>query len=315
MENILTIVIPVYNVEKYLDRCISSVAAQSSDCWEAILVDDGSTDDSGLICDSWAKKNSRIRTIHQANRGLSAARNAGIDLARGDYIMLLDSDDYLTEDAVKHISEYLGQHKPDVLYGKAWTVDDSGVIKEKVSYHIDKQIFTGTEYLNQLKKSSGGITFCAQFGVYSKVFLNLNNLRFCEGLIHEDELWTPYVILNARRIFLMDEFFYFHYIRSGSIMHSGNNEKSAINTIEVCERLKELYDSYPQEEILYLRDRLAMLYLRAIPYLPLRGKAIRRFGRVFPLKYAWSVKNRVKAFAFFLSPEAYCLLSKMIRKQ
>lgn len=315
MEKYISIIVPVYNVESYLDKCIASIVNQTSHEWEAILVDDGSTDNSGAICDKWASQCQQIKVIHQTNKGLSGARNAGINLARGEYILLLDSDDYLELTALEKISSRLHKNKPDILYGKALTVDNNGNKQEKMKYHqFSERVYLGKEYLEKLNNSTSIITFCAQFGVYSRKFLNKNDIRFCEGLIHEDELWTPCVLLKAKTVFYMDEFFYNHYVREGSIMHSGNIEKSAINTIQVCMKLREIYEEYPKKQIKYLRDRLAMLYLRAIPYYPCYKQLIELFGRGFPMKYASSKKNRVKSLLYFVTPRGYCFISKRMRK-
>lgn len=309
----LSIIIPVYNVEGYLDRCIDSVVNQTSRDWEAILVDDGSTDNSGLICDKWSVQYEQIKVIHQKNKGLSGARNAGIDLAQGEYILLLDSDDYLDTGAVMKITDYINANNPDILFGKAFVVDDSGKTREKVKYQFAEKLYTREEYLNVLSRSDGNVSFCAQFGIYSKKFLSESRLRFCEGLIHEDELWTPCVLLKAERVFFMDCFFYYHYVRAGSIMHSGNLEKSAINTINVCEMLKKVYSNYPKQKIKYLHDRLSMLFLRAVPDYPDKKYVVHQFGRMFPLMNASSLKNVLKAILFFLSPEVYCVVSRITR--
>lgn len=112
---LVSIVIPIYNVEKYLNACLESVLKLQSD-WEAVLVDDGSTDNSGLLCDQWAGRDGRIHVIHQKNGGLSAARNTGIRNARGDYVMFLDSDDFLNPEETDKMLAQL-EKAPEVLMG------------------------------------------------------------------------------------------------------------------------------------------------------------------------------------------------------
>ena len=97
----LSIIVPIYNVEKYLCKCIDSVIAQTYQEWELLLIDDGSTDNSGNICDEYAKKDSRIRTFHNKNRGASAARNTGLDASIGEWIYFLDGDDYISDDCIE----------------------------------------------------------------------------------------------------------------------------------------------------------------------------------------------------------------------
>lgn len=122
----LSIIIPVYNIKSYLLRCINSVLNQkASYLFEIILVDDGSTDGSDRICDSFADGNNYLKVIHKKNGGLSSARNAGIELAQGDYIMFLDGDDWIEDNTLERIVE-LTQFKTDMLLIKAWHVDNSG---------------------------------------------------------------------------------------------------------------------------------------------------------------------------------------------
>lgn len=103
MSDLISIIVPVYNVEKYLDRCIQSIVEQTYRNLEIILVDDGSTDGSEKICDSWAVKDNRIRVIHQNNMGGGAARNAALDVAKGDFIAFVDSDDYISADMYEYL--------------------------------------------------------------------------------------------------------------------------------------------------------------------------------------------------------------------
>ena len=117
---VVSVIIPVYNVEKYLEECIDSVLAQTYQNIEIILVDDGSTDSSGLICDRYAEKNTNISVIHQKNSGLSAARNSGLNKANGDYIYFLDSDDYISADAIEKLFSIAENDKSDIVFFDAY---------------------------------------------------------------------------------------------------------------------------------------------------------------------------------------------------
>ena len=109
----LSIIIPVYKVEPYLRECLDSIAVSSSDCWEAILIDDGSPDDCPQICDEYAARDNRFRVIHQKNGGVSSARNAGLDNARGEWIWFVDSDDIVDMRQVEWMQQWLEEHKDD----------------------------------------------------------------------------------------------------------------------------------------------------------------------------------------------------------
>ncbi|MBA1325633.1 glycosyltransferase [Enterococcus faecium] len=110
----MSIIVPVYKVEKYLRKCVDSILAQTFTDFEVILVDDGSPDNSGKICDEYAEKDNRVRVIHKENGGLSSARNAGIDVARGKYLGFVDSDDYIDEDMYEILYENLKIHDADI---------------------------------------------------------------------------------------------------------------------------------------------------------------------------------------------------------
>ena len=134
----ISVVVPIYNVEKYLPECIESVQNQSYMNLEIILVDDGSPDNSGKIADEYAKKDGRIKVIHKKNGGLSDARNAGIEVATGDYIMFLDSDDLLTADACKVLEEKIEKENADYVIGNYINCHEDGTLWEKPIFNLEK---------------------------------------------------------------------------------------------------------------------------------------------------------------------------------
>ena len=111
----VSIIVPIYNVEQYISKCIESILAQTYRDFELILVDDGSPDNCGKICDEYAKQDSRVHVIHQENKGVSAARNAGISLAKGEYIMLVDSDDFITENMLEKMHDCIAESGSDIV--------------------------------------------------------------------------------------------------------------------------------------------------------------------------------------------------------
>ena len=135
MEPILSVVIPIYNVEDYLERCIDSVLNQNVDEIEIILVDDGSPDKCPQICDSYATKFSNIKVVHKKNAGLSAARNTGIELATGKYITFLDSDDAWMQNKLSHIMQILFEKKPDLLMFMSYDITHDGKVYERRDMH------------------------------------------------------------------------------------------------------------------------------------------------------------------------------------
>ncbi|MGN1326481.1 MAG: glycosyltransferase family 2 protein, partial [Clostridia bacterium] len=136
----ITVIMPVYNVEKYLEEAIDSVIYQTYQNLEIILIDDGSTDNSGNICDEYAKKDSHIKVIHQENKGLSGARNTGLDIATGEYIMFIDSDDIFPKDACEKMLKFMEEKDADYIVGNYTNMSEEGEIWEKPIFDTNKYV-------------------------------------------------------------------------------------------------------------------------------------------------------------------------------
>lgn len=226
MDNILlSIIIPVYNVEKYIKRCLDSILCQETENYEVILVDDGSTDSSGIICDSYAKCRKNVVCIHKTNGGLSDARNEGLKHCKGKYVWFVDSDDYITEDALESLEKVLCKYSSDVVVCMSKTIDDYGKIQDECHYEIPSGLYSSHEYMEMLRKYPKSVLLCAQFHVVKKTFVDKHCFSFRKNILHEDELWTPQLLMNAEQIYYSNLNIYFHYMREGSIMHSSNMEK------------------------------------------------------------------------------------------
>lgn len=302
----LSIIVPVYNVEKYLKRCVDSVLQQDYHDYEIILVDDGSTDSSGKICNSFCSQHpSSVRVIHKENGGLSSARNAGLNIATGDYIMFLDSDDWIESGCLKKFVPLFAKNF-DLIMGRAWSIDDKGHKKSKLPYRVLPGLYNEYTYVSKCLHDEMDISFCAPFYLYRKGYIEKNHLRFYEGIIHEDELWTPLALLKAKNIYVSDIYFYYHYIRKSSIMHSSKKEYSASSTLQVCKLLNEEFNKHTGDEVKWLRNRLAMLFLRAMPQLDRPSSYVQSFQRRFPLKNAKTPRQRFKSMMYFISPVLYC---------
>ena len=147
-EELITIVIPIYNMEKYLDRCLQSVINQTYTELDIVLVDDGSFDDSPAKCDEWAKKDSRVRVFHKINEGLGMARNTGIENARGRYICFFDSDDYVKPDTIEKAYKSIKKYKTDIVMFGMYLVDPSGKIIGTNIPHSEKEVYYGIEVMD-----------------------------------------------------------------------------------------------------------------------------------------------------------------------
>ena len=239
----VSVIIPVYNVEKYLAECVDSVLGQSDTDYEIILVDDGSTDSSGVICDAYAQKDARIRVIHQSNGGLSAARNTGLKAARGEYVYFLDSDDYIEPHALARLVAKAEQEQADVVFFDGFVFFDECEEDSSVSRYIRKAAYAtenGREMLGKLLLNEEYRT-AVPLMLFRADYLRKNELCFLEGIIHEDELFT-FLVYNADgRVAHSHEELYARRIRPASIMTSSGALRRYDSMLKIYYVLSDMY--------------------------------------------------------------------------
>lgn len=216
---LISVIVPVYKVEAYLDKCISSITGQTYRNLEIILVDDGSPDRSGKICDEWATKDSRIRVIHQENAGGGAARNAALDAAQGELIAFVDSDDYIASDMFEHLYGLLEQRAEIAECGHVDVFDDQAVfsctdtavrtytVREAMEEHIHDRIFRQLIW-NKLYR-------CEVIG----------DIRFPVDKKIDDEFFTYQVLGNAKTLIRSERVCYAYRQQASSVMHSMGAQK------------------------------------------------------------------------------------------
>jgi len=208
-----SIVIPVYNIERLIDKTLNSVLSQTLQDWEAICIDDGSPDKAGLICDNYAQKDNRIKVVHKKNEGLAAARNIGIKNSNGQYIIILEGSDLFASDAtLQFIRELIGDNSPDIMFGrlqdlleKTWSI--TNVQKE---YCVDG-IFTegGEKLLIKLLENEDILAYSSPVNkIYKRSFIIENDLWFCEGIYHDDDEWVPKAIAHTKTTLFTNEIIY-----------------------------------------------------------------------------------------------------------
>ena len=313
-----SIIVPVYNAEKYLDRCINSVLSQDCNDFEIILVDDGSTDNSMSICDSYKLLNERIVVIHQENSGQSKARNVGISVATGDYIIFLDSDDYLTSNVLEKTKKHLsGLSMCEMLQIKTTVVYENS--KKKKDYYplikIDGYM-DGVSFL----KSSFNLFYCSTVWsfIYRRSFIEKHHLSFVEGIYHEDEEFIPRVLLKARFVSSCDINFYNYYVRQGSTMTKKNQTKNAESLLYIVNKLSIEFESIEDQELKrLLYNRLVCFLLTAVilgKYYHSSEKGL--IDMEFAKKHAYSPIVKIKvlllsinARLFYVLERAYLLIS------
>ena len=221
MKNLVSIIIPVYNVEKYLDECILSVLNQKYRNFEVILINDGSTDGSLDICKKYEKIDNRVKVISVENGGISKSRNLGVNNAVGEYIYFLDSDDYIGENFLNEIIPYMNMNDLDICYfssemfyeGNVDNLWNEDVYIKKHEYSID----TGKNIFSKLLKNNEYVCQNCMFITKSNL-IKENNFQYIEGIYYEDILYSYNLLLSAKKASVLKEVYYYRRVREGSIM-------------------------------------------------------------------------------------------------
>lgn len=237
---LISVIVPVYKVEEYLDRCIESIINQTYENLEVILVDDGSPDNCPKMCDEWAKKDKRIKVIHKKNGGLSDARNRGIEKANGKYISFVDSDDYINSDYISELYNAITTNDCDISI--------SGIVVKYTNGTIINRYTNIKEELNSketLKKMlyDDGIDVSAYAKLYKRELFK--NIKFPKGRLYEDAATTYKLIYSSKKIANNNVPTYFYMIRNDSIAHGRFNKKKMDLIKSTKEMTDFIKDKYP----------------------------------------------------------------------
>lgn len=249
-KRLISVIIPVYNVEKYLNRCVNSVLEQSYDNIEIILVDDGSTDSSCGKCDDYKKYG--VKVIHQDNQGLSAARNAGMKIAAGEYIMFLDSDDWIERDLLRQVVLKLEEDDSDICFFDWNIIYDNMCIPRNMQHTKYPPISTFSSqecfaFLFEHKIENFAVMYVAKKELYTR-----NSVTFPVGKYYEDIFTTYKLIGGANRISYINNRGYFYYQRKDSIVHEVNYKKMN-DYLDALEMMRQ----YVDDKYLNLRNKSA----------------------------------------------------------
>lgn len=211
---LVSVIVPVYNVEKYLARCVNSILNQTYRNLEVILVDDGAKDNSGAICDGFAQKDSRVRVIHKENGGLSSARNAGIDIAQGAYLEFVDSDDWLEEDAVEKLLQCALRNQVELVIGGRYDVSESTGKKKQGLCPCKEEILDAEAVVGRIFHWDN-----CDSAACDKLFARrlFREIRFPLGVVCEDVPVMYRIVLDAGRVALLNKPIYNYFHRKGSI--------------------------------------------------------------------------------------------------
>lgn len=253
----ISIIVPVYNVQEYIYECIESLCNQTLNNIEIIVINDGTKDKSVEIVKEF--KDTRIRIISQENAGLSAARNAGVRIAKGEYITFVDGDDFIAfYEAYEEMYNIAIKENSDIVAGNAiWYYSK----EKKYSMPMNSSMFSKSPmnseefFMSCMKSNKIYAPVC--FNLYKRNLLIDNYLVFKEGIYHEDEEFTPRVLLKANKVSIYNKDFYVYRQREGSIMNSNSNlnSKKGTDFLSIYMSLEEVFDDIKNEELKYLFKR------------------------------------------------------------
>ena len=239
MDKKISVIVPIYNVEKYLSQCIDSIINQTYKNLEIILVNDGSPDKCGAICDEYSNKDERIKVIHKKNGGLSDARNAGLDIATGDFISFVDSDDWIDIDTYEIMMNNIIKYNADIAVSNINYVYDE---KSKPKYNEENiHIFNREEAMNELIHDG-----LVQAVVWNKIYKKelLYNMKFKVGKLNEDEFFTYKICARAEKIVYIPNTLYQYRQRENSIMSTYSLKR--LDSVEALyERLNFIKNEFP----------------------------------------------------------------------
>lgn len=239
MSELISVIVPIYNVANYLRKCIESIRNQSYQNLEIILVDDGSPDNCGEICEEYAKLDDRIKVIHKTNGGLSDARNYGIEAATGEYFLFVDSDDYIHIDMIRILYEVLKEKNAQVAVCSYQNVQENEVTAYNENYRgvlqpllmTEKQMFDSHYYLEKR------VEFIVAWNkLYHRSLFEY--VRYPKGKVHEDEFTTYKLLYQAQKIVYIEAPLYFYVQRENSIMGQKISEKRLLILEALLERME-----------------------------------------------------------------------------
>lgn len=257
--DLISVIIPIYKVEKYIHKCINSVLNQTYKNLEIILVDDGSPDKCGEICDEYKKSDSRIKIIHKKNGGLSDARNKGIEIMTGDYVAFIDSDDYVDKNYIKELYESIKTNQAGIAVCNYYKYYDNIGKKEYDKKSLnDKKIFNNIEALKDVLTTYSVIDVVTWNKLYKSELFIKNQIRFPFGKLHEDNFTTYKLLYFSNKTIFIEKPLYYYRLRSNSIMTSGFNTRR-LDVLEAGVETKEFIKKHLPYLYAYAEANFAVL--------------------------------------------------------
>lgn len=316
----VSIIVPVYNVEKYLSNCIDSILNQIFKDFELILVNDGSTDKSLDICKHYKNIDNRICIINKENGGLSSARNAGLDIAKGEYIGFVDSDDYIHPQMYEILYNQIIKNKADISMCAFKKVSefDKNELLGKFILNQEVEISNNEEAVFKLGENDSVTYVVAWNKLYKKSLFN--NIRFKEGIIHEDEYIIHRLLYQANKLVYIKENLYFYLQREGSIMDKRLNINSSDYLLACSDRVRFFYE----KNLIQLKDKWEEFYLwkffndypelcreyNGNQKLKILRKDFAQLLKILLKEKKYSLKEKVAWIIFAINPNIYYKIVK-----
>lgn len=252
----ISVIVPVFNVEQYLNECIDSILKQSFQDFELILIDDGSTDQSGKICDAYVKKDPRVIVLHRANGGLSAARNTGIEIASGNYLFFVDSDDLIAPDSLERMMRVMSRENTSIVMCR----------KNSFPEFREPELIPGKDYPDIVHVMTGRDLCIQRFDPEKKILITAWGKLFLRplwadhlfpvGKIHEDQFVIPIIMYQAEQVAVMEAELYYYRLRKGSI--TSNFTKKHFDNIEGMDVVLQFYQEQRDQQLVkYLKKHRA----------------------------------------------------------
>lgn len=299
-----SVIIPVYNVEKFIHRCVDSVLAQTFSDFELILVDDGSTDHSGAICDGYARQDVRVKVVHKSNGGLSSARNAGLDQAKGEYICFVDSDDYIREDLLDTVSAYLNGEEWLICFGFAIQTPSGMIRNEYLGNIVKKDIESDKDKLrficNELMDYR--VSWTAWSKVFSRAVIEREHLRFADnaGIYAEDLYFSLCYMAFADEIVNIQKPLYVYCERDDSIMGTDAKKNNVARFLQLANAVERFYQQHDSRNYLYKHFSPIYFKIMYIAYTRLTAvfpdRELSEYRRLFMDEIPVQEKDRFKKY-------------------
>ena len=302
----ISVIVPVYNVEEYLEECLESIKRQTYTDIEVILVNDGSTDRSKEICERYCEKDSRFKLVNQENKGLSGARNRGMLESKGEFISFVDSDDVLKEDMLDQLMKQMTSEDIDIV--ECWYTNEKQELELSIPKNV-KTIFQGDskEALVSLCKDN-----IVRLNAVAKLFRRqvIVNFPFLEGLFYEDVYGGIGILKHIRKMVKINYIGYYYRVRQGSIMNREFNIKN-LDLFTICDKLEQLYQG-DTDSLAYIHRRLFHLVLmHVVDYHIFEGNPYKEKYVEYLNRYAKGSSRSLVMRAYQLFPQNIVFISRV----